>query len=504
MTIHSGQALSGAASNPAPGPASGPHPSPGPAPAAATASSAADGAADLRRVTVVTPRGRFDLALPATVPLAYLVPTLLRQAGENLAEAGVGHGGWVVQRLGAAPLDTSGTPAALGIADGEVLHLRPARAALPTPVFDDAADAVGTTLAEAAAPWSAGATRLAAIAAAGTAIAVAAASALLAGRPWGPSAVTLGAVAVVLLFAAALVSRAAGDAAAATALGCGAAGLAAIAAGLGILAVPGGAAGPALLAGSATGLLVCAVGAVVVGEGTPEFAGGAVVLLATLGAGLAVPHSSAAGGAAVALAVAFAVTPFIPTFAYRAARLPKPFLPTTAEQLRAADSLTPSEQLAARTLRADRFVTALIGACASVTIGAGVVLGLAAGWAGPVLAGVAAALAALRLRALRGRGQRIWLLATALVPAAAIACGVALHGAGSGSGSGHASWHGAVAAAVAALAAIPIAAAAGGAGPASPPVARTLDIVEALCALAVLPVVLQVLGVYAWIKSLAG
>lgn len=447
---------------------------------------------------MVTPRGRFDLALPATVPLAYLVPTLLRQAGEQLAEAGVGHGGWVVQRLGAAPLDTSGTPAALGIADGEVLHLRPARAALPTPVFDDAADAVGTTLADAAAAWTAGATRLAAIAVCGLATAAAAASALLAGRPWGPSAVTLGALAVVLLFAAALVSRAAGDAAAATALGCGAAGLAAVAAGLGILAIPGAAAGPALLAGAATGLLVCALAAVAVGEGTPEFAGGAVVLLAVLGAGIAVPHTSAAGGAAVSLAVAFAVTPFIPTFAYRAARLPKPFLPTTAEQLRAADSLTPSEQLAARTLRADRFVTALIGACASVTIAAGVVLGLAAGWAGPVLAAVASALAALRLRALRGRGQRIWLLATAAGPAVAVVCGVALHS------HAHASWHGAVAAGVAALVAIPIAVAAGGPGPASPPVARALDIAEALCALAVLPVALQVLGVYAQIKSAVG
>lgn len=476
-------------------------------------------ASDLRRVTVVTPRGRFDLALPATVPLAYLVPTLLRQAGEELAEAGVGHGGWVLQRLGSAPLDTAGSPAALDIADGEVLHLRPARGALPTPVFDDAADAVGSTLADRAPAWTGGATRAAAVVGCAAAIAVAAAGALLAGRPWGPAAATLGAAAVVLLFAAALVSRAAGDAAAATALGCGSAALGGLAAGLGILALPGGRVGPALLAGAATGLLVCALAAVAVGEGAPEFAAGAVVLLAALGAGLAAPHTTPAGSAAAALAVAFVVTPFIPTFAYRAARLPKPFLPATAEQLRAADSLTPSEQLASRTLRADRYVTALIGGCAAVTIGSGIVLGLAPGWAGPVLAGLAAALAALRLRTLRGTGQRIWLLATALVPTAAVACGAAWHGRGA-----HA-WHGAVVAGIAALAAVPLAlaAGAGGAGgtadPGSPgpdparagaartasvPIARALDIGEALCALAVLPVALQVLGVFAALRSQFG
>ncbi|NUR60965.1 MAG: hypothetical protein HOV87_20230, partial [Catenulispora sp.] len=83
MTIHSGQAVPGAASNPASAPVSNPVPPATSAAAATATASAAASAADLRRVTVVTPRGRFDLALPAAVPLAYLVPTLLRQAGEH-------------------------------------------------------------------------------------------------------------------------------------------------------------------------------------------------------------------------------------------------------------------------------------------------------------------------------------------------------------------------------------------------------------------------------------
>jgi type VII secretion integral membrane protein EccD len=361
---------------------------------------AAEAAMDLRRVTVVTPRGRFDLAMPASVPLAYLVPTLLRQAGEQLAESGAGQGGWVLQRLGSRPFDTAASPAALNIADGELLYLQPRRGEMPTPVFDDAADAISTTLAERAAPWNPAAGRATAVAAAAAALATAVAAALLSGRPWTGPAVALGASAVLLLFAGALVSRALGDAVAATVLGCGAAAHGAFAVGLGILALRGGQPGPALLAGSAAGLLLCAFGAAAIGEGVPEFAAAGLVCVAGMAAGAAAPHTSAAGAASAALGVAFLVTPFVPTFAYRAARLPKPFLPTTAEELRAGESLTPGTQLVSRTLTADRYVTALTAACASVTIAAGAFLGAGRGWAPPLLAGLAAALAALRTRTL--------------------------------------------------------------------------------------------------------
>ncbi|MET8838185.1 EsaB/YukD family protein, partial [Micromonospora sp. NPDC004540] len=36
----------------------------------------------LSRITIVAPRTRMDLALPSDVPLADLLPTLLRYAGE--------------------------------------------------------------------------------------------------------------------------------------------------------------------------------------------------------------------------------------------------------------------------------------------------------------------------------------------------------------------------------------------------------------------------------------
>ncbi|WP_369799365.1 EsaB/YukD family protein [Micromonospora sp. M42] len=86
-----------------------------------------------------------DLALPSDVPLADLLPTLLRYAGEDLADEGVRHGGWALSRLGGQPLDGGRTAAQLGVRDGEVLYFNPRAATAPEIVFDDVVDAVATS-----------------------------------------------------------------------------------------------------------------------------------------------------------------------------------------------------------------------------------------------------------------------------------------------------------------------------------------------------------------------
>jgi type VII secretion integral membrane protein EccD len=453
---------------------------------------------DLRRITLVAPHGRFDLAMPATVPLAYLVPTLLRQAGEQLADAGVSHGGWVVQRFGGWPLDTAQSAGSLGIADGEILYLRPRRGELPTPVFDDAAEAIGATLAESTPRWSAASSRIAGLGAAVPLLGAGAAGLLVTGPPWRFTAAVAGAVALLLLAAAGLVSRAVGDAVAGAVLGCGAGLYGAVA---GLTALANHHASPisanGLLAGAAAALVLVVLAGATVGEGTPVFVAATVVAFAAGLAAAVAPHVPAGGGAAAGVCAAFALTPFIPTIAYRAARLPQPFLPTTAEDLREGVTPVPGADLTQRTLLADRYVSSLLGACALVSAACMVDLVLAPGWGPPTLAANVCLLALLRMRLFTGRTQRIWLLTAAICGLVELTFGLAWR-------------HPGQAAAVSIAAAIVVATVGVVTGAtrkeasASPPLARFLDITEILAALAVIPLALEVLGVYADLRSLSG
>ncbi|MGW1230593.1 EsaB/YukD family protein, partial [Streptomyces sp. NPDC002530] len=109
----------------------------------------------LCRLTVRTPERLIDLAVPADVPVADLLPILLDHAGDGLAEKGIEHGGWVLQRLGEKPLDEESTPEALSLRDGETLLLRPRNDALPAIHFDDLVDGVSTTMRERPHGWAA-------------------------------------------------------------------------------------------------------------------------------------------------------------------------------------------------------------------------------------------------------------------------------------------------------------------------------------------------------------
>lgn len=457
-----------------------------------------DSATDLRRVTLVAPHGRFDLAMPATVPLAYLVPTLLRQAGEELADAGVAHGGWVVQRFGGWPLDTAQSAGSLGITDGEVLYLRPRRDELPTPVFDDAAEAIGVTLAESTPRWTAAASRTAGLAAAALLLTAGAVGLLDSGPPWRAGAVAAGAAALVLLGAAGMVSRAVGDAVAGAVLGCGAGVYGAVA---GLLALAGHHASPitanGLLAGASAALVLVVLAGATVGEGAPVFAAAAVAAIAAAAAGAVAPHVPAGGGPAAAVCVAFAVTPFIPMIAYRAARLPRPYLPTSADDLRRGESLTPGEELAARTLLADRYVSCLLGASAVVSAVCAFGLVQAPGWAPPALIANICLLALLRTRLFTGRTQRVWLLTAALAGLAALAVGLPSRHPGTAAA-------GSVAAGIVVAAVAVVAVATRGERAESPPLARLLDIADIVAAVGLLPLALEVLGVYGDLRSLSG
>ncbi|WP_194898364.1 EsaB/YukD family protein [Catenulispora pinisilvae] len=103
---------------------------------------------DLCRLSIATPANVLELALPSTVPLADFLPAVLSFAGPELADAGLAHDGWVLQRLGGAPLAPARTLAELRINDGETLYLRPRRTAAPAAVFDDVVDGLATAVRE--------------------------------------------------------------------------------------------------------------------------------------------------------------------------------------------------------------------------------------------------------------------------------------------------------------------------------------------------------------------
>src|SRR3954470_11431699 len=91
----------------------------------------------LARVTISAPQRRVDVALPEHVPLAELLPEVLRHAGEGLADDGEKHGGWLLRRTDGVALATGQGLFPQGVRDGEVLHLVPAREEWPELEYED-------------------------------------------------------------------------------------------------------------------------------------------------------------------------------------------------------------------------------------------------------------------------------------------------------------------------------------------------------------------------------
>src|SRR5580658_4540809 len=97
---------------------------------------------DLCRLTICGPARSVELAVPVHVPLIDLLPALLGHLGESLADTGLEHEGWVLQRLGDPPLREELSVAALGLRDGDMVHLRPRSEQLPPMDFDDLIDGI--------------------------------------------------------------------------------------------------------------------------------------------------------------------------------------------------------------------------------------------------------------------------------------------------------------------------------------------------------------------------
>jgi len=323
-------------------------------------------ASGLCRLTVRAPAKSIDLAVPADVPVADLLPAVLGYGGDDLGEAGLEHEGWVLQRLGGAPLDQEATLDSLGLRDGDTVFLRPRTEALPEVRLDDIVHGISTTMKDSPHGWSPQASRrllrgLSLVALIGTLVIIALPGGSVAARE-----ITAGAFGLLLLAGAAAASRAVGDAASAALLGAMVGPYFVLAGWL----LPGGALtgpdhyqtfGARLLAASAAEAGGAVLALAVVAAYTAFFVGATVFAIAgVLGGTLlmvgGMPPEHAAGILAL-VAVIFGA--FVPSMSFRLSGLRTPPLPTNAEQLQEGIEPRSPSAVAARAILADTWMTAM-------------------------------------------------------------------------------------------------------------------------------------------------
>jgi type VII secretion integral membrane protein EccD len=325
-------------------------------------------AADLCRLTVRAPAKTIDLAVPADVPIADLLPAVLGYGGEDLGESGIEHEGWVLQRLGGPPLDEDVTLESLDLHDGDTLYLRPRTEALPEVRLDDLVDGISTTMKDSRYGWSPQASRRLLR---GLAVFVMIAVLAVLALPSGPAeqrVVTAGAAGLLLLAGAAAASRAVGDAASAALLGVMAGPYLVLAGWLlpgGRLSGPDGfeVVGARLLAASAAEAGGAVLALALVAAYTSLFAGATLLAFAGALAGVlmmvvGLPPEEAAAVVAL-LAVVFGA--FVPALSFRLSGLRMPPLPTTPDQLQEGIEPRSPKAVAARAVLADGWMTGLYG-----------------------------------------------------------------------------------------------------------------------------------------------
>jgi type VII secretion integral membrane protein EccD len=398
----------------------------------------------LARVTISAPQRRVDVALPEHVPLAELLPEVLRHAGEGMADDGEKHGGWLLRRTDGVALATAQGLFPQGVRDGEVLHLVPARDDWPELEYDDVVEAIAAGARRRGTVWTPAATRTATLVAGAVLLALGLLAVLSAGPAWGGAAFLGLGVAVLLALAGVTASRAYGDARAGAALGVCAmpyafAGGAVLVASdtvdrVGVFGPLPWLGGPELLAGSAALLLVAALAGVGVAATSRLFTAGVTVGLLAALAALSGIFTSAAGAAAVLLSVLVCGIGVLPLLAIRFGKVPMPpvTLPTGVDATEGFTGAAPVGSLDAARERPDRakvfaavarteeLLTGMLLGHAVLAAGAFLVLATADGLSARILIAISAAALLLRSRLFVTLRQRVPLVSAGLAGVAAL------------------------------------------------------------------------------------
>ncbi|MFC3452607.1 type VII secretion integral membrane protein EccD [Amycolatopsis speibonae] len=440
-----------------------------------------------------------DLALPAEVPLADLLPAVLTLFGAQTIEQGAEHEGWVLQRIGDAPLDEDRTLTQLGVFDGESLHLLPRSEQLATIDYDDLVDGVGEQVREN--PGAVTPARVRWLFHSSAVMALLLGWWLLLADTASAAQVLLSAgLAVVLLVAGALVARGAARTKPAVILVAAAVAHAGLAGLLLVLALDP-AASPMVKVTSASGaaLLTLMAGVVAIADAALLFAGAALFSAVLLITGLigSVTPATPAQATAIGLVLALILGLFIPTAAFRLSGLTLPMLPTGAEELHEDIDPVPHKMVVERGAATFGYSTALYtGLGLALTILLPVLVVDGDPWS-MTLSLVIALLLLLRSRHPNGMIQRC----AVLLPAA----GVIFVNVGY--------WSSALPVYARFLAVVPLVMIAGlfllggeylPGKRFRPYWGRAVEIFELITAIAILPILLQVLHVYAFMRNLVG
>ncbi|MFF5174099.1 type VII secretion integral membrane protein EccD [Micromonospora sp. NPDC000089] len=462
----------------------------------------------LARVTISAPQRRVDVALPEQVPLAELLPEVLRHAGEGLADDGERHGGWVLRRTDGAVLATAQALLPQGVRDGEVLHLVPAHDQWPELEYDDVVEAIADGARRRGVAWSARATRVAALAGAAVPLGVGLLAVLAAGPGAGGGWPVAVAVALLLALAGTVASRAYGDGPAGATLGgyalpyAFAGGALAVSSGdpVGPLRPLPWLGAPELLTGAVALLLVAVLGLLGAATRARVFVAGATV--GAVGAAAAVGGLllDPAGTAAVLLSVSIFAIGALPLLAIRLGKVPLPPITLPAGPTGGPDGVRdlPDRALVhAAVARTEEMLTGMLLGHAVLAVTAFLVLGLTGGVPGRLLVAVGAAVLLLRSRLFVAVRHRV-------PPVTAGLAGFAILG---GVLAGRAGSTGLFALAAGGLLVALVTVAAGttyARRPVSPYLGRVADLTDTALVVSVVPVACAVLGLYDAAQGLLG
>lgn len=388
----------------------------------------ATGTTVFSRVTVVAPRTRIDVALPADVSIADLLPMLLDMAKEATPDGGARHGGWCLARLGESPLDPSRTLASLGVVDGDLLQLRRRSDNPPPPLYDDVVDAIAEATPTSFRPWTKETAHRIGHAAAGLTLVLSAVAILLAGPVGGAhssivAAIAAGVVAILAVTIGATITHAYDSAT--TGVIVAATGGLPMAFVCGLYVVPGSPGAANLLLGCVFMLIVAAASIMVVGSGITVFiaaatASGIGALAFLVGTLVTEPFTFIAAGTA---AVALAALSVLPRVTIQLAKLPLPSVPRDAEDLREDSGFPDFRVIERRTGLAHEYMTGMIVGCGVTAAVSAVLAASSPGIWGVLECAAVSAVLLLRGRTYANGAQAVALLLIGMLTAAGLLIG---------------------------------------------------------------------------------